>query len=185
MGLLIDYLNGLRYREVIDKDITLMIKDFFPPQAKAKDWISTGVTNMKYHFLYIPWVPAAIAYFEIDVEQDLLSLPFSGCYMALYDNESNNPHGFHIHTNTNADSRKNTWNSYIHNCQDTNRCIIYKPNTEYLYAAKSRYPEKAFQLWGIISAERECFSVIVESYNNNFIFYSINGESRCSSTTIP
>lgn len=185
MGLLIDYLNGLKREEVIDKDITLMIKGLFPPQAKGRDWISTGVTNMKYNFLYIPWVPAAIAYFETDAGQDFLSLPFSGCYIALYNNENNNPYGFHIHTNTNADSRKSTWNSYIHNCQDTNRCIIYKPNTEYLYAAQSHYPGKSFQLWGIISAERECFSVIVESYNNNFIFYSMTKEPRYFRTTIP
>ena len=161
MAGLVNYLRELGTNEEIDQNIVNQIIssmeqrpfmddiEFNPPR---QFWKYSHLGNPYYEYVYIPWVPEHICYGYISADRDFLSLPFSGCYMAIYINSEYQRCGCHIHLSGigRADDRRADWNNYINNVnqRQNQNIILYRPNVNLL--------RPQCQLWGIISNDGEC-----------------------------
>lgn len=186
MGQLVIYLQGLRSRDVIDPNIVYMLRHPHPLIIRHGNWVHTRVQNYNYNFTYVQWVQGAISYGEVYANQDILSLPFSGCYMARIGGIGNTYYCYHIHKGTDGayKDQKYNWNAYIRHLQflyGQNNIILYKPNTHLVEVFRG------IEYWGIISDVGECFTVVVEKQTNpiRYIFRAITKEPKCFRLTIP
>lgn len=162
MGCLIDYFRRLKEGDEIEKNLLDTITNvdrnsnsILPSAPRFRDnfiSLDAGIRVNTNPYIYLPWIERAISHCKINPNYDVISLPFSGCYLAKVRYLDETFRAFHIHTDTESVfSRKKDWNSYMDNANDIKDVTIFNP--------ESKHP---YETWGIISNDNRCFSIFVD-----------------------
>jgi hypothetical protein len=204
MGQLVRYFENLQQNtqlsRVIDHDIidTINFYSIYNVQnTKSQDSIWADLdrfTLNKYQFFYVPWIPNYISRLKIFSGSDLLSTKFYGCYLARY-RYNTNWCGCHIHTGTN--DKKEDWNNF--SLYVPSDFTLFCPNSDFVdnynndfhrnnVRNKTKTKPQQFEIWGIISNDNKCYTVVVERFGtirentpyeqNNTLFHSITKASN-------
>lgn len=184
MGRLVEYFQNLKSGDKIDDEIVdALFSPIIPPvtgDIKKREALIEilPVQIPKYNAVYLPWIDGSVSVVKADVGQDVISWPFSGCWMARIHTTMGFNECYHIHTGGDND-KKNFWNTefipFIGNHPQ------YNTNTGKLFRPKSDMENK---ILGIISACGMCLSVSISKDWNNWIKNEITLCKSMDSMTI-
>lgn len=188
MGQLVTYLQGLGNGNNIDRDISSSIIQTNSLIKRSNNWAHMRFANRDYNFVYLPWFGnGVISYCEVDPNQDILSFPFSGCYLARI-TAANSHIAYHIHSDVSPlIDQKGNWNSYIYNIRALVGNItgsLFKPDLRQ-HNLPANYNSVTYRLWGIISDITTCYSALVDVSNSNqWVLHSFVSQNSLPSLII-
>ncbi len=161
------YLLGLKSGAVIDPDIieTLTGTLFTQPDPRFPALTYSSVSFPKYQYSYVRWAYKGMCFGIMKPTYELLSTQFSGCHLARF-TDSGTLYGCHIHCEKGVPGdQRATWNNYVR-ALEKQSVTIFQPDYR-LREAHERDGCKAVDLWGIITPDRRCYSVLVELLGND------------------
>lgn len=164
MGKLVRYLQGLNQGDIIHPDIadlSTLSRAFI---KYSGSWGHARITNSRYNFVYLPWFQGGICYSEVEANQDVLSFPFLGCYLARISRPNGSYYCYHIHKERNYRDQRENWNQHINYLlSKANRHgSLFKPSKEFFSMNSDEC-----DLWGIIASNGDCYSMLVRQRGIN------------------
>ena len=181
MGALVRYLQGLRPGEEIDSNISQIIfRGRFAVDTNRDETIDEKlpVRIGYYHAAYLPWGERTVSCINVEKSEDVISRPFSGCYMARIPKTMGGCECYHIHTDENVVyDRKNFWNKkYIPFVKSREEYqlyggVLFRPSVKECKVSREK---TITEVWGIISHDGKCYSVLVyKNTNGNWAFANL------------
>ncbi len=160
MGALLSYFKSLKPETAIDRSILETINGHCRTyrDRPVTPFVKIGHDIAAVQCTYIPWIEGHISYCNIDASFDVISLPFSGCYLAKVRYMSEQYTAFHIHMGGGS-SRKDDWNEYMSKSADIKEVTLCRPDD-------LRFRIKEFEhydIWGLISDDNRCFAIAVDA----------------------
>lgn len=151
------------------KNFDLYIKESegcFPKISKVENRTGTRPDKIHRNFRFLYWYREHISYVEQD-GQDVLSGPFSGCYLAAF-SKNGWRYVAHIGTSKRTDSNRavrNAWNQFR---RREGVFDVYGFNPYDAYKDIWRRLPCNVKVWGGISADNKLYAVLLQPFENKF-----------------
>lgn len=200
MGRLLDYFNGLKYGDSIDKQIinavtgALVADDagpfmYYPislnRDRQSQNWCQIGYFLRRYYSWVIPDVERKVNSHLILPGQDVLSVNFTGCAMARFTNHKRSEiYAGHIFLRREEGDCSDIWSAY---CEENQPNVsIFRPR----YLKIIEY-DVFWKKWGLISSSNKAYEIVTwlnvddNARVEDIIFYKIEEVKLSYSYGIP
>lgn len=121
------------------------------------------------------WMNGYISLYHTPKNQDFISFDFDGCVMASFD-IGNEHYAAHIQRGEN--DRTQDWINFLtKRRRDIKNLVMFRPNFQRLRKVRQRLttPNNAW-LWGLITPDRNCYSICVSGEENEQANFSSQNE---------